>query len=322
MKIILLTVYGNPLPAAASPAGDATAANQATQITIEQALNVIAAAISAQLPASLGAKTTANSLAVTLPTDASGLPITIEDGADVTLGSKTDAAAISPLNASQSQMSLEKGFFNVLVALNNNLTQLYSLTQVGGGVGKGSDPASPDNGQNSGTSGKNAGLVALFKRYLQAYAINLDAPLSTIVTPLGSILTTLQAALPLPTGASTAAKQDTGNTSLASIVADTDNLNSYTFTDLVTGVSNGATKTLPKACRSFMVQTIASTTTAATFTASIQTSLNGIDWSSQIGTFTNAVNFLKQVDVPALFIRINVTVNPGGNVAVNILAMP
>lgn len=80
-----------------------------------------------RFPESLGAKSTANSLAVTLPTDQAALASTIADGADVALGARADAAIDTDIAGSVS------GKLRGLVKLMVNLLSRWPASLTAGG---------------------------------------------------------------------------------------------------------------------------------------------------------------------------------------------
>lgn len=71
-----MAIYSRfPTSTSTLPSGAATSANQVLQITQETAINTNLGLISAQLPASLGIKTSAASLSITFASDIAGLPV-------------------------------------------------------------------------------------------------------------------------------------------------------------------------------------------------------------------------------------------------------
>lgn len=101
----------------------------------EPAIPVTDAAMSAKLPPTIGKKTSANSLSVTVSSDEGAIPTSQTDGANVTIGAKADAVATNDsgafsLMAYTKRISGYQGV-SVLSASSVNTTSLADGTRLG-----------------------------------------------------------------------------------------------------------------------------------------------------------------------------------------------
>lgn len=238
------------------PPGSATSANQVLQINQETLTNTNLSAISAQLPSSLGIKTSAGSLSVTFASDIAGFPVTQSGTWNINNISGTislPTGASTAANQATANASLASIDSKIPANLTVNSTLLLvdgsGVTQpISGSVSVSNFPATqPVSGTVAATQSGTwnitnvSGTVSLptgaaTEATLSAQSAKLPATLGqkamaaslavTIASDQSAVpasqsgtwnITNVSGTVSLPTGAATSANQTTANSSLSSI---------------------------------------------------------------------------------------------------------